>query len=116
MTDTKKDAGLEPSTRPIMSWALSDSDYRLMVDAISDYAIFCLDPNGYVLTWNTGAERLKGYHAQEIIGRHFSVFYPKSRSEERRVGKEGVSTCRSRWSTEDKTKTKQTQTRTQSSQ
>src|SRR3546814_12879333 len=66
MTDTKKDAGLEPSTRPIMSWALSDSDYRLMVDAISDYAIFCLDPNGYVLTWNTGAERLKGYHAQEI--------------------------------------------------
>src|SRR3546814_6697981 len=82
MTDTKKDAGLEPSTRPIMSWALSDSDYRLMVDAISDYAIFCLDPNGYVLTWNTGAERLKGYHAQEIIGRHFSVFYPQSRRSE----------------------------------
>src|SRR3546814_8177761 len=65
-----------------MSWALSDSDYRLMVDAISDYAIFCLDPNGYVLTWNTGAERLKGYHAQEIIGRHFSVFYPQSRINE----------------------------------
>src|SRR3546814_139289 len=82
MTDTKKDAGLEPSTRPIMSWALSDSDYRPMVDAISDYAIFCLDPNGYVLTWNTGAERLKGYHAQEIIGRHFSVFYPQSRINE----------------------------------
>src|SRR3546814_18336131 len=41
-----------------------------------------LDPNGYVLTWNTGAERLKGYHAQEIIGRHFSVFYPQSRINE----------------------------------
>src|SRR3546814_5215378 len=83
MTDTKKDAGLEPSTRPIMSWALSDSDYRLMVDAISDSAIFCLDPNGYVLTWNTGAERPKGHHAQEIIVRHFSAFYPQSRIYER---------------------------------
>src|SRR3546814_19329752 len=80
MTDTKKDAGLEPSTRPIMSWALSASDYRLMVDAISDYAIFCLDPNGYVLTWKTGAERLKGYHAQEIIGRPAAEFYPPSRT------------------------------------
>ncbi|MGG1947303.1 PAS domain S-box protein [Trinickia sp. NRRL B-1857] len=50
--------------------------YRSLVDAIRDYAIFLLDPDGYVASWNAGAERIKGYHADEIIGRHFSVFYP----------------------------------------
>jgi PAS domain S-box-containing protein len=68
--------------RPLTSWALSDSDYRLMVEAVSDYAIFFLDPHGYVLTWNTGARRLNGYQAEEIIGRHFSVFYPQARIDE----------------------------------
>ena len=50
--------------------------FRLMVEAVVDYAVFMLDPNGIVLTWNAGAERIKGYTADEIIGRHFSVFYP----------------------------------------
>jgi PAS domain S-box-containing protein len=50
--------------------------YQLMVEAVRDYAIFMLDPNGYVASWNTGAERIKGYSAAEIIGQHFSVFYP----------------------------------------
>lgn len=50
--------------------------YRFLVDAIKDYAIFLLDAHGYVATWNAGAERIKGYGAPEIIGRHFSVFYP----------------------------------------
>ncbi len=50
--------------------------YQLMVDSVRDYAIFMLDPNGYVASWNKGAQRLKGYKADEIIGRHFSVFYP----------------------------------------
>jgi PAS domain S-box-containing protein len=50
--------------------------YQLMVEAVRDYAIFMLDPNGYVASWNTGAERIKGYTAAEIIGQHFSVFYP----------------------------------------
>jgi PAS domain S-box-containing protein len=49
---------------------------RLLVESQSDYAIFLLDPSGHVLTWNGGARRLKGYAADEIIGRHFSVFYP----------------------------------------
>jgi PAS domain S-box-containing protein len=49
--------------------------YQLMVEAVRDYAIFMLDPNGYVASWNTGAERIKGYKASEIIGQHFSVFY-----------------------------------------
>jgi PAS domain S-box-containing protein len=49
--------------------------YQLMVESVRDYAIFMLDPNGYVASWNRGAERIKGYTADEIIGKHFSIFY-----------------------------------------
>jgi len=49
--------------------------YGLMIDAVKDYAIFMLDPAGYIASWNQGAQRIKGYTADEIIGRHFSVFY-----------------------------------------
>ncbi len=51
--------------------------FRLLVDAVQDYAIFILDPDGYVLTWNSGARAIKGYTREEIVGKHFSVFYPK---------------------------------------
>jgi PAS domain S-box-containing protein len=50
--------------------------YRLLVDSVQDYAIFALDTTGHILSWNAGAQRLKGYRPAEIIGRHFSVFYP----------------------------------------
>jgi len=50
--------------------------FRLLVESVKDYAIFILDPKGHVVTWNPGAERIKGYRASEIIGKHFSVFYP----------------------------------------
>ena len=50
--------------------------YRRLVESVSDYAIFALDPEGYVSSWNPGAQRIKGYTADEIIGRHFSSFYP----------------------------------------
>ena len=50
--------------------------FRHLVEGVSDYAIFMLEPDGTVATWNTGAERIKGYSAREIIGRHFSIFYP----------------------------------------
>jgi len=50
--------------------------YELMVDSVRDYAIFMLDPEGHVASWNKGAQRIKGYTASEIIGRHFSTFYP----------------------------------------
>jgi PAS domain S-box-containing protein len=50
--------------------------HRLLVDSIDDYAIFAIDPEGYILSWNAGARRLKGYTAEEIIGEHFSIFYP----------------------------------------
>lgn len=54
----------------------SDRLYRLLVDSVRDYAIFALDPTGHILTWNPGAQRFKGYTAEEAIGRHFSIFYP----------------------------------------
>ncbi|GBH25510.1 hypothetical protein BvRS1_25590 [Burkholderia vietnamiensis] len=54
----------------------AEERYRSLVDAIRDYAIFLLDPTGHVASWNAGAERIKGYRADEIIGQHFSVFYP----------------------------------------
>jgi PAS domain S-box-containing protein len=50
--------------------------FRLLVESVKDYAIFVLDPKGYVATWNAGAERLKGYTAAEIIGKHFTIFHP----------------------------------------
>jgi len=49
--------------------------YQLLVESVRDYAIFALDPKGMILSWNAGAERIKGYSADEIIGRHFSTFY-----------------------------------------
>jgi PAS domain S-box-containing protein len=50
--------------------------YQLLVESVRDYAIFALDPTGHVLSWNAGARRLKGYTRDEIVGRHFSTFYP----------------------------------------
>lgn len=61
----------------------SDEIFRLLVDSVKDYAIFLLDPSGIVSTWNQGAERIKGYRASEIIGQHFSRFYPPEAIESR---------------------------------
>jgi PAS domain S-box-containing protein len=61
-----------------------EESFRLFVEAVQDYAIFMLDPEGHVVTWNAGAERIKGYQASEIIGKHFSSFYPE---EDVRIGK-----------------------------
>jgi PAS domain S-box-containing protein len=55
----------------------SEERFRLLVEAVRDYAIFMLDADGRVASWNAGAERIKGYAAHEIIGQHFSVFYPQ---------------------------------------
>jgi PAS domain S-box-containing protein len=53
----------------------SGSLYQLLVETVRDYAIFALDPTGHIITWNPGAERFNGYTREEILGRHFSVFY-----------------------------------------
>jgi PAS domain S-box-containing protein len=55
----------------------SENRFRMLVDAVIDYAIYMLDPSGIITNWNTGAERMKGYRADEIIGHHFSRFYTK---------------------------------------
>jgi PAS domain S-box-containing protein len=55
----------------------SEERFRLMVEGVKDYAIFMLDPGGCVTTWNDGAERIEGYSEEEILGGHFSTFYPE---------------------------------------
>ena len=54
----------------------AEDRFRLLVESVRDYGVFVLDPKGHVATWNAGAERIKGYTANEIMGKHFSVFYP----------------------------------------
>src|ERR1051326_336288 len=62
----------------------SDEVFRRLVDSVQDYAIFVLDPDGFISSWNPGAERIKGYTRDEIIGQHFSIFYTEN---ERAQGK-----------------------------
>src|SRR5215469_12206127 len=59
----------------------AESQYRLLVESITDYAIFMLDPEGCVVSWNLGAERISGYKSEEIIGKHFSSFYTHAERE-----------------------------------
>jgi PAS domain S-box-containing protein len=65
MTGSQAPAGL----------AENDRRFQLLVDAVTDYAIFMLDPDGFIASWNSGAQRIKGYAADEIVGQHFSRFY-----------------------------------------
>src|SRR5262249_4206777 len=55
---------------------VSEERLQLLVQSVKDYAVFMLDPHGYLASWNPGAERIKQYRAEEIIGRHFSTFHP----------------------------------------
>jgi PAS domain S-box-containing protein len=55
----------------------TEESFRLMVESVSDYAIVMLDPHGSVVSWNTGAERIKGFQSDEIVGKHFARFYTK---------------------------------------
>lgn len=63
-------------TGELREGAQSEALFRLLVESVRDYAIFALDKSGRILTWNPGAQRFKGYTAEEIIGKHFSIFYP----------------------------------------
>ena len=61
----------------------AEQRFRLLVETVQDYAIFMLDPFGHVASWNLGAQRTKGYTAEEIIGQHFRVFYPEAQQLEK---------------------------------
>src|SRR5438094_514167 len=54
----------------------AEVSFRLLVDSVKDYSILLLDTEGRVLSWNRGAQQIKGYRAEEILGEHFSRFYP----------------------------------------
>jgi PAS domain S-box-containing protein len=77
LTDLYAGLAAELIERHRTEYALRTSEerFRHMVDGVKDYAILMLDPNGWVITWNAGAERLKGYSSTEILGQHFSRFY-----------------------------------------
>ena len=65
-----------PLSVPSVLEAPFEERFRILVESVQDYAIFMLDADGYVISWNPGAQKIKGYAAEEIIGRHFSTFYP----------------------------------------
>jgi PAS domain S-box-containing protein len=77
LPDEASPAATEPAPPPEhpSAWR-SEERFRLLVDSVQDYAIFMLDPVGRIVTWNVGAERLKGYAASEIVGQSFECFYP----------------------------------------
>lgn len=64
-----------PPRRPMIGLGESERQFRLLVQGVTDYAIYMLDPDGYIASWNSGGERIKGYDSSEIIGQHFSRFY-----------------------------------------
>lgn len=72
------------TAKPTLHAKHTEDQFRLLVETVIDYAIFLLDADGRVETWNAGAERIKGYRAEEVVGRHFSLFYP---SEDVKQGK-----------------------------
>ena len=79
---------LSERERARLSLTRSEDQFRLLVQGVTDYAIFMLDPYGRITNWNSGAQRIKGYLPQEIIGRHFSAFYTQEdidRGEPRRA-------------------------------
>ena len=65
-----------PHDTPLLDALMHDENVHQLLDSRGDYAIFMLDANGYVGSWNRGAQQIKGYSREEIIGQHFSVFYP----------------------------------------
>jgi PAS domain S-box-containing protein len=71
----QRQGGNEPDLGSQAITGQTEDLYRILVEGVREYAIFALDTGGHVLTWNSGAERLKGYSTQEVVGRHFSVFY-----------------------------------------
>src|SRR5579859_9735 len=73
--------GFGKITRDVTDRREAELRYRLLIEGVSDYAIYSLDANGKITSWNSGAQRIKGYTGEEIIGKHFSHFYTKEDAE-----------------------------------
>jgi PAS domain S-box-containing protein len=67
---------------PLLVLHEEENKYKLLVEGISDYGIFMLSPTGHIISWNQGAQQIKGYTADEIIGQHFSTFYTQEAVEQ----------------------------------
>jgi PAS domain S-box-containing protein len=74
LSETRRSA-MQRSQAIASSLRESEERYRLLVEGVEDYAIFRLDPKGYIVTWNIGAERIKGYTAAEVLGQHYSILF-----------------------------------------
>ena len=72
----EKDLASDGLPPPQVSRRVTDADYRQLVESVIDYAILLLDPDGLILSWNRGAQKMKGYEADEVMGRHIAMFYP----------------------------------------
>src|SRR5437763_9303533 len=68
-----------PAQRADAARPSSEQQFDQLIAGVRDYAIFLLDAEGNVQTWNAGAERIKGYRADEIVGKNFSIFYPQDK-------------------------------------
>jgi len=85
---------MSDQTNRSLPGAHQELSYRLLVQGVTDYAIYMLDPNGRVMSWNAGARRFKGYEAGEVMGHHFGMFYtPEDRARE--LPQKGLSTAQS---------------------
>src|SRR5690606_20373793 len=69
------ESDLGARNRTVEALRSSEEQFRRLVQGVVDYAIYMLDPNGIVANWNAGAERIKGYKAEEVVGKPFSIFY-----------------------------------------
>ena len=67
--------GFGKITRDLTERRVAEQRFRLLIEGVTDYAIYSLDANGNITSWNSGAQRIKGYSADEVLGRHFSLFY-----------------------------------------
>src|SRR5688500_10757986 len=74
-SETGEHIGFAKITRDLTEKKRNEELYLLLVSQVKEYALFMMDTGGHILTWNQGAERIKGYTAHEIIGKHFSIFY-----------------------------------------
>ena len=71
----KSPAKLRPKQNEDRKQPFANEQFRLMIEAVTDYAIYMLDPEGHIMSWNAGAQRVKGYSEAEVLGKHYSMFF-----------------------------------------